>query len=198
MDPKKLIKAIYARLMNPGLFFGNRNLGKGVFVGKGASVTHKEYLHLGDNVRIGNSFQLSCFPEFGGRRYSPKVVIEENCYMVDRIKILCSDTVTIRKNALLASDIFITTENHGMDIASGVSYQHQPLSSAPVEIGENCWIGERAVILPGVTIGHWSVVAACSVVTKPVPPYTIVAGNPAKPIKRYDLMLKQWVKCSDS
>lgn len=194
MNPKKLIKGLYTRLKNPGLFFGNRNMGKGVFVGKGASVTHKEYLHLGDDVRIGSNFQLSCFPEFGGKRYSPKVVIEEGCYLVDRIKILCNDTVTIRKNALLASDIFITTENHGMDIASGVSYQHQPLSGKPVEIGENCWIGERAVILPGVTIGQWSVVAACSVVTKPVPPYTIVAGNPAKPIKRYDFEKNCWAE----
>lgn len=194
MDLKLFIKGIYTRLMNPVLFLGNRNLGKGVFVGKGAFVSHRECLYIGDNVRIGDSFQLSCFPEFGGNQYTPKVVIEEGCYMVDRIKILCNDTVTIRKNALLASDIFITTENHGMDVASGVEYGKQPLTHNPVELGENCWVGERAVILPGVTLGEWSVVAAGSVVTKSVPPYTIVAGNPARIIKRYDFSTKSWVK----
>lgn len=50
-------------------------------------------------------------------------------------------------------------------------------------IGKNCFIGARSIILPGVTIGDGSIVAAGSVVTKDVPPSTIVAGNPAKPIR---------------
>ena len=58
-------------------------------------------------------------------------------------------------------------------------------------IGKDCWIGARAVILPGVTIGDCSVVAAGSVVTKDVPPYTMVAGNPAKVKKDLRPLLEQ-------
>ena len=61
------------------------------------------------------------------------------------------------------------------------SWKHS--DSAPIIIGENCWIGTNVRICKGVTIGDNSVVAACSVVTKDVPPNCIVAGNPAKVVK---------------
>ena len=63
---------------------------------------------------------------------------------------------------------------------------HRPkLETAPVKIGNNVWIGMNAVILKGVTIGDNSVVAAGSVVTKPVAPNTVVAGNPAVQVKTF-------------
>ena len=75
-----------------------------------------------------------------------------------------------------------------------------PSSKGDVIIGNDVWIATNAVIISGVTIGDGAVVAACSVVTKDIPPYTIVAGNPAKQIrKRFDdsvinklLELKWW------
>ena len=60
------------------------------------------------------------------------------------------------------------------------------LKTAPVKIGNNVWIGMNAVILKGVTIGDNSVVAAGAVVTKSIPPNTIVAGNPAVAVKKFD------------
>ena len=57
---------------------------------------------------------------------------------------------------------------------------------APVTIGANTWIGARAVVLPGVVIGDFCIVAAGAVVTKDVPDYTVVAGVPAKEIKKID------------
>ena len=57
------------------------------------------------------------------------------------------------------------------------------IKSAPITIGDRVWIGCRAIILAGVTIGEGSVVAAGSVVTRDVPPGTLVAGNPAKVIR---------------
>ena len=56
-------------------------------------------------------------------------------------------------------------------------------SKGPVIIGKDVWIGDKATILPGVTIGEGAVIAANSVVTKDVPAYSVVAGNPAKVIK---------------
>lgn len=58
----------------------------------------------------------------------------------------------------------------------------RPVHTAPVTIGNNVWIARGATILPGVTIGDYAVIAAGAVVTKDVPPRTVVAGNPAKPV----------------
>ena len=61
-----------------------------------------------------------------------------------------------------------------------------PEGATPITIGNDCWIGGGAIILAGVTIGDGSTVGAGSVVTKSVPPRTVVVGNPAKPIKRIE------------
>lgn len=58
--------------------------------------------------------------------------------------------------------------------------------SAPIVIEDNVWIGEYAAVLKGVTIGTGAIVASHAVVTKDVPPYTIVAGNPARVVKELD------------
>jgi acetyltransferase-like isoleucine patch superfamily enzyme len=60
------------------------------------------------------------------------------------------------------------------------------LKTAPVKIGDNVWIGMNAIVLKGVTIGNNSVIAAGSVVTKSVEPDTVVAGNPAVVVKRFE------------
>lgn len=62
----------------------------------------------------------------------------------------------------------------------------QPVKTAPVHIGHNVWIGHRAIILAGVTIGDHAVIGAGAVVTRNVPARTIVGGNPARPIRTLD------------
>jgi maltose O-acetyltransferase len=61
--------------------------------------------------------------------------------------------------------------------------RHERPDSRPIVIEDNAWVGGRSIILPGVTIGHDSVVGAGSVVTRDVPPRTVVAGNPARHIR---------------
>ena len=90
--------------------------------------------------------------------------------------------VTIGNHVNLAQGITVTALNHNFT-DHHLRIDEQGVSTTPVTIGHDIWIGANAVILPGVTIGDHSVVAAGAVVTKDVPPHTLVAGVPAKIIK---------------
>ena len=91
--------------------------------------------------------------------------------------------VTIGSHVNLAQGITVTALNHNFS-DSGKRIDEQGVSTTPVVIEDDVWIGANAVVLPGVRIGTHSVVAAGAVVTKDVPPHSIVAGVPAKVIKK--------------
>lgn len=75
-----------------------------------------------------------------------------------------------------------------------IPIKEQGVSGTKVIIEDDVWIGGNCVIIQGIKIGKHSLVAAGSVVTKDVEPYTIVAGNPARPIKKYDFDTRTWIK----
>lgn len=122
------------------------------------------------------------------------------CYIVNAQNIYIGDNVTIRPgcqlhasseksasiiiedDALLAPNVFITTNNHNYSETSKV-IRLQGGTSKSVVIKSGAWLATNVVILPGVTIGKNSVVAAGAVVTKDIPNYVVAAGVPAKIIK---------------
>ena len=91
--------------------------------------------------------------------------------------------VKIGSHVNLAQGITVTALNHNFDNTEK-RIDEQGVSTNPVTIEDDVWIGANAVILPGVTIGNHCVVAAGAVVTKDVPPHSLVAGVPAKVIKQ--------------
>ena len=91
--------------------------------------------------------------------------------------------VLIGNHVNLAQGITVTALNHNFE-NSKKRIDEQGVSTSAVVIEDDIWIGANAVVLPGVTIGHHSVVAAGAVVTKDVPPHSLVAGVPAKVIKQ--------------
>lgn len=91
--------------------------------------------------------------------------------------------VTIGSHVNLAQGITITALNHNFDLPER-RIDEQGVSTTPVTLEDDIWVGANAVVLPGVRIGNHSVVAAGAVVTKDVPPHSLVAGVPAKIIKQ--------------
>lgn len=94
----------------------------------------------------------------------------------------CLDKISIGKKCCVGEDVRLLTGSHDV---------HSPyfdLVTKPIRIMDNVWIATGATILPGVTVGEGGVVAAGAVVTKDVPPWTVVAGNPAKVVKRREIV----------
>lgn len=116
---------------------------------------------------------------FGGR----KVTIGRGSFLNFGVWIEASEQVTIGRNVGIGHQVMICTSTHEMGPAgkrAGSPY------ARPVTIGDGAWIGARATLLPGVTVGAGAIVAAGAVVAQDVPPNVMVGGVPAKLIKQLD------------
>ena len=113
------------------------------------------YTDCGKNIRIGKN-----------------VFINSGCCFQDQ------GGIEIGDGSLIGHQVALATLNHDLDPARRAS-----MTAAPIKIGINVWIGSHATVLSGVKIGDGAVVAAGAVVTKDVPPYTVVGGVPAGILK---------------
>jgi acetyltransferase-like isoleucine patch superfamily enzyme len=115
----------------------------------------------------------------------------------DRTRIGLGNTligpVKVGNDIMFAQNIVASGLNHGYEDIS-MSIHDQKVTTDQITIEDEAWIGANAVITAGVTIGKHAVVAAGSIVTKSVPPYSIVAGNPARLIKKYNFDSQKWEK----
>jgi acetyltransferase-like isoleucine patch superfamily enzyme len=99
--------------------------------------------------------------------------------------------VTIGNDVMLAQNIVMSGLNHGYEDIDIVPH-NQPVTKETIRVEDEVWIGANAVVVAGVVIGKHSVIAAGSIVTKSVPPFSVVAGNPARVIKLYNNNTKAW------
>jgi len=117
--------------------------------------------------------------------YGYNVHMGSGSYMNFGCTILDGCKVSIGSRVLFGPNVQIYAASHPLDghVRQGTN---GPEFAKPITIGDDVWVGGAAIILPGVTVGSNAVVGAGSVVTKDVEPYTVVAGNPAKVIKRLE------------
>ena len=103
--------------------------------------------------------------------------------------------VTIGDKVNLAQNVVISGLNHNIeDIGRAIA--EQGVSTKATRVDNDVWIGANSVILAGIHIGRHVVIGAGSVVTKDIPDFCVVVGNPAKVIKQFDSEKKQWIKVS--
>lgn len=125
-------------------------------------------------------WSISCYPT--ARIWAPwNLELGSMVAIDDRVNVYSVDKITIGTKVAISREVFLCTASHD------ISKPNIPLVTAPITICNGVWIGARAIILPGVTIGEGAIVAAGAVVTKDVEPWTVVGGNPAKFIKKREL-----------
>jgi maltose O-acetyltransferase len=131
------------------------------------------FLKCGKNVNIER-----------GASFGWKIEIGDNSGIGVNAQLFSTGLITIGNNVMMAPEVIILTQNHAYQDINIPMTEQGAQKAAPVVIEDDVWIGIRAIILPGVRIGKSSIIAAGSVVTKDVPPFSIVGGNPAKIIKK--------------
>ncbi len=110
------------------------------------------------------------------------IKIGKNCRINKGVYLLGRNNIDIGNNVVLSAEVMIL--DSGLDVNQFKKGDLSVHTNSFVVIEDNVWIGARAMILPGVRIGTHSIIAAGSIVTKDVVPYTVVGGNPAKEIKK--------------
>ncbi|MER3452915.1 MAG: hypothetical protein C4344_04460 [Acidimicrobiia bacterium] len=124
----------------------------------------------------------------------PRLEIGDRCRIGRFCHIACAGSVRIGPEVLAADMIYIADTHHGFEDPF-LPVRLQPLGPPrPVRIERGAFLGIRAVVLEGVTIGENAYVAAGAVVVDDVEPRTIVAGNPARPVRRWDAAAEAWVR----
>lgn len=187
------IKKVYSFINHPIVYISLWRKGyKGFILGKRGRINRLNYFSIGTNTTIGYDYRMIFIDRYHGGEYNPSLTIGKNVSIANRFTALVSDKIRIENDVLIASDVVIISHNHGLNPELSSSYANIPLTTAPVTIQRGCWIGEKVVVLPGVTLGERTIVAAGAVVTKSIPAYSMVAGVPAKIIKQYSFETHQW------
>ncbi len=158
----------------------------------------RKYIDFGYSLTTGVGCRFDCFP--GNESSKKKLVFGRDVQINDYVHIVAMDNVKIGDNVLMASHVFISDNSHGSykgderDTSPMIPPTERKYATAPVVIGNNTWIGEGVIIMPGVTVGEGCVIGAHSIVSKDIPDYTIAVGSPANIIKRFDFTDNRWKK----
>ena len=147
------------------------------------------YMEFGDQVEMHFNARVQCidYVQPTDQHFKPRLILHDHVVVQAMCHIGCIDRVEIGEWSTMGARCYITDHTHG-----GTSREElllpprkRPLvSRGPVKIGKYVHLGEGVCVMPGVTIGDYSVIGAGAVVTRDIPPFSIAVGSPAKVIKQ--------------
>lgn len=147
------------------------------YIGKPLFISNLKRIWIGDRVRIYPGIRIECLN-------GANLVIENDCSIGQNLHLTIGDVLVIGKGTTISSNVLITDIDHEYRMID-TPIMKQPLRIKKTRIGENCFIGTGAVILPGTILGKQCVVGANAVIRGVFPDYSVIAGNPGKIIKTF-------------
>lgn len=127
------------------------------------------------------------------QRFEPRITIGDRVTSTRGLQLAAVSEIIIEDDVMFGSNINLTDGLHGYEHVSE-PYKYQNIFRiSPILIRRGCWLGQNVVILPGVTVGEYSIIGANSVVTKTIPDRSIAVGNPAQVIKKWQKSIHKWV-----
>ena len=163
-----------------------------IYIGFDTRISGVRNIKIGRKFGAGKGLWMAAISSYYGTPYSPEISIGNNVSFSDFCHVAAIRSVQIGNHVLVGSRVHITDHSHGnysnselADSPESVPIERPLYSAGPVTIGNNVWIGDGAIILPGTTIGDGAVIAANAVVKGDIPAASIVAGVPARIVKQY-------------
>jgi acetyltransferase-like isoleucine patch superfamily enzyme len=158
----------------------------------GAGIRFIDPFHVevnGSNIRLGNHVHMMSkkehpisFTAYTGPHGSGEIALGNYCIVLPGATIVSACSITAGDNCMFAAGCYLTDADwHGIYNRTSV-----PGNMAPIRLGNNVWVGYKAIVCKGVTVGDNSIIGTGAVVSKDVPENVVVAGNPAKVVKKLD------------
>lgn len=163
-----------------------KSFGRGSVIIKGVGLLNPGDISVGNNT----SFQKGCMLESWHLPNMDKhgsISIGNNCNFGEYTHLTTTNSISIGNGVLTGRFVLITDNSHGLTDGSDIETEpelREVVSKGPVVIEDNVWLADKVSVMPGVTIGKGSIIAAHSVVTHDIPAYTVAAGVPAKIVKK--------------
>lgn len=176
----KMIWMIRALLYK--FFFGG--FGNLSYIGKPIYLSNVKNVFVGQRVRIYPGARIEVLP-------NGRIKIGNNVSIGQRLHLISGEEIEIGDNVTVSANIFISDVEHQYENID-VHIMEQPLNRQKVVIGKNCFLGYGSVLRSGTVLGTQCIVGANSVVKGVFPDYCVIAGNPAKIIKKYNAVTNTW------
>lgn len=186
-----LCKSIKRRLQAYRWRAKMQGFGKGSYIDGPRWLVNPAAINIGEQVRIWHHARLEAICSTPG---ITRLEIGDRSIIQPYAHIGAAHRVTIGKHVMIASNVFITDHDHDISDPMNPATINSGLDTAPVHIGDYTWLGEKVMVLKGVTIGERSVIGAGALVTRDIPPMSIAVGSPARVIRRFDPEAGQWLK----
>jgi len=151
-----------------------------------------EWITLGSSCHVWPGCRIEGISCYGKQQFSPHIIVGDNVGIQQNCHITAASVLKIGNNVNVLCGSVITDIDHGYGELNQ-NFADQPIKVNETNIGDNCFIGAGAIILAGTKLGANCIVGANSVVRGKFPPGTMLAGIPARIIKRYDEASKSWI-----
>jgi acetyltransferase-like isoleucine patch superfamily enzyme len=170
----------------------------GLAIGPRCTLRGLRHMIIGKNFRVMEGLWLEAHDRYRDQKLTPRMYIGDDVSLSRWCHISAVEYIEIGSRVLLGSNVYIADHNHGTYSGDDQTEPSVPPAmrllggGGPVIIGDDVWIGNNAVLIGPVHVGAGAIIAANSVVTHDVPANTIVAGVPAKSIKRFSSSSGVW------
>jgi acetyltransferase-like isoleucine patch superfamily enzyme len=177
------------------LTYGFYGFGPGTSIHSSCEIARESASRIafGSRVYLAPDVWLNVEP---GAASGPAIALGSGCRIGRRSVISAKNQITLEDDVLLAPNVLLMDHNHEYSGIEAPIHAQGTTLGGTIRVECNCWLGYGAVIVCGkgvLTIGRNSVIGANTVITRSVPPYSVMAGNPARLVKQYDPGSGQWV-----